>query len=118
MNDTHDDAGSMLDDDVPLGEFLDEQLARAKDMEHVETNEIIETDEVLETENVETPIRHKPLSASWERRSPDLSACDPRRGFVSGPVRPIFTSKHSRPSRGAEPCEVPSLARGRASRGG
>ena len=40
------------------------------------------------------------LSASWERGSPNLPACSPRRGSTSGPVRPIFTSKHSRPSRG------------------
>ena len=56
MNDPHDDASTMLDDDVPLGEFLDEQLARAKDIENVETDEITETDEVLETKNYETPI--------------------------------------------------------------
>ena len=28
MNDTYDDANTLLDDDVPLGEFLDEQIAR------------------------------------------------------------------------------------------
>ena len=28
MNATHDDASTLLDDDVPLGEFLDEQIAR------------------------------------------------------------------------------------------
>ena len=45
----------------------------------------------------------KRLSAFWERGSPDLPACGPRRGSSSGLVRPIFTSKHSRPSRGAKP---------------
>ena len=40
------------------------------------------------------------LSAFWERGSPDLPACGPWRGSTSGPVRPIFTNKHSRPSRG------------------
>ena len=49
MIDTHDDSSIFLDDNVPLGEFLDEKLARAKDIENVETNEIIETNEVLET---------------------------------------------------------------------
>ena len=29
MNATHDDASTLLDDGVPLGEFLDEQIARA-----------------------------------------------------------------------------------------
>ena len=38
------------------------------------------------------------LSASWERGCPDLPACGPRRGSTSGPVQPIFTSKHSSPS--------------------
>src|SRR3989337_808142 len=51
-NATHDDASTLLDDNMPLGEFLDEQIARAKDIENAETDEIIETDEVLET-----PIR-------------------------------------------------------------
>ena len=51
MNDPHDDAGSMLDDDVPLGEFLEEQLATAKHIENAET------DQILETRNLETPIR-------------------------------------------------------------
>ena len=46
MNATHDDASTLLDDNMPLGEFLDEQLARAKNIEHAET------DEVLESENL------------------------------------------------------------------
>ena len=57
MNDVYDDASTLLDDNVPLGEFLDEQLARTKAFENAETNEIVETDEELETENLETPIR-------------------------------------------------------------
>ena len=43
------------------------------------------------------------MSAFWEWGSPDLPACGPRRGSSSGLLRPIFTSKHSRPSRGAKP---------------
>ena len=50
MNDAYDDASTLPDDNVPLGEFLDEQIARAKDIENAQTDEIIETDEVLETE--------------------------------------------------------------------
>ena len=38
LHDTYDETTSMLDTTVPLGEFLDEQLARARE------NEIIETD--------------------------------------------------------------------------
>ena len=51
MNATHDDASTLLDDDVPLGEFLDEQIAR------VRQHDIVETDDELETENLETPTR-------------------------------------------------------------
>ena len=36
---------------VPLGEFLDEQIAR------VRQHDIVESDDELETENLETPIR-------------------------------------------------------------
>ena len=64
MHDAYDDTTVLLDNTVPLGEFLDEQLARAKDIENAETDEIIETDEVLETENLETPIR--PSSPRYE----------------------------------------------------
>ena len=59
MNDIYDDASTLLDDNVPLGEFLDEQLARTKAFESGETG-IVETDEELETENLETPIRNSP----------------------------------------------------------
>ena len=37
MNATHDDASTLLDDDVPLGEFLDEQIARVRQHDIVET---------------------------------------------------------------------------------
>ena len=41
MNDAYDDASTLLDnDDVPLGEFLDEQLARARENEIIETENI------------------------------------------------------------------------------
>jgi hypothetical protein len=51
MYDAYDDASTTLEDNVPLGEFLDEQIARAKDIENAET------DEIFETENYEIPIR-------------------------------------------------------------
>ena len=51
MNDAHDDASTLLDnDDVPLGEFLDEQIARV--IQHD-----VESDDELETETPETPAR-------------------------------------------------------------
>ena len=50
MDNAYDDASTLLDDNVPLGEFLDEQIARAKE------NEITEIDEISESTNLETPI--------------------------------------------------------------
>jgi len=51
MNPTYDDASTLLDDDGPLGDFLNEQIAR------VRQHDIVETDDELETENLETPAR-------------------------------------------------------------
>ena len=48
---------TLLDDNLPLGEFLDEQLTRAKDIENAEADDISETAEIIETGNFETPIR-------------------------------------------------------------
>ena len=42
VHDTYDETTSMLDTTVPIGEFLDEQLARARE------NEIVETDNIDE----------------------------------------------------------------------
>ena len=65
MNYAIDDASTMLDDNVPLGEFLDEQIARAKENETTETDEIAETDEAYETDDdYETPI--SPSSPRFE----------------------------------------------------
>ena len=45
MDDTYDDASTLLDDnDVPLGNFLDEQIAR------VIQHDVVESDDELETE--------------------------------------------------------------------
>ena len=38
MNDIYDDASTLLDDNVSLGEFLDEQIARVRQHEIVETD--------------------------------------------------------------------------------
>ena len=50
MHDTYDETTSMLDTTVPLGEFLDEQLARARE------NEIIETDNIDERDDEDSPL--------------------------------------------------------------
>ena len=45
MHDTYDETTSMLDTTVPLGEFLDEQIARARGKEIIETDYIDESDD-------------------------------------------------------------------------
>ena len=49
MHDNYDETTSMLDTTVPLGEFLDEQLARVRE------NEIIETDNIDESDDEDSP---------------------------------------------------------------
>ena len=53
MNATQDDASTLLDDDVPLGEFLDEQIARVRE------NEITETDNIDESDDEDSPPRYE-----------------------------------------------------------
>ena len=50
MHDAYDDTTSLLDNNVPLGEFLDEQLARVRE------NEIIETDNIDESYDEDSPL--------------------------------------------------------------
>ena len=45
MHDAYDDTTSLLDNTVPLGEFLDEQLARVRENEITKTNDINESDD-------------------------------------------------------------------------
>ena len=45
MHDTYDETTSMLDNTMPLGEFLDEQLARAREIENIESNDTDESDD-------------------------------------------------------------------------
>ena len=49
MHDAYDDTTSLLDNNVPLGEFLDEQLARVRE------NEIIEIDDINESGDEDSP---------------------------------------------------------------
>ena len=52
VDNAYDDASTLLDnDDVSLGEFLDEQIAR------VIQDDVVESDDELETESPETPAR-------------------------------------------------------------
>ena len=45
MHDTYDETTSMLDTTVPLGEFLDEQLARVRESENIESDNTNESDD-------------------------------------------------------------------------
>ena len=56
MHDTYDETTSMLDTTVPLGEFLDEQLARARENEIIETDNIDESDDEGSPPNYELPV--------------------------------------------------------------
>ena len=53
MHDAYDDTTALLDNTVPLGEFLDEQLARVRE------NEITETDDIIETKDYDSPPRYE-----------------------------------------------------------
>ena len=50
MHDTYDETTSMLDTAMPLGEYLDEQLARARE------NEILETDYIDDSDDEASPV--------------------------------------------------------------
>ena len=50
MHDTYDETTSMLDTTMPLGEFLDEQLARVRENEIIETDNIDESDDEISWE--------------------------------------------------------------------
>ena len=53
----HDETTSMRDTILPLGEFLDEQLARVRENENIETNNIDESDDEDSSPNkYESPV--------------------------------------------------------------
>ena len=56
MHDTYDETTSMLDTTVPLSEFLDEQIARAREKEIIETNYIDESDDEDSPPRYELPV--------------------------------------------------------------
>ena len=55
MHDAYDDTTTLLGNAVPLGEFLDEQIARVNDIGNAESDHIFETDEIIKPKNFETP---------------------------------------------------------------
>ena len=77
MHDTYDETTSMLDNTVPLGEFLDEQLSRVRE------NEIIETDNIDESDDEDSPPRYElPVVPEGyvmdEETARDFLACNDR----------------------------------------
>ena len=45
MHDTYDETTSVCDTTLPLGQFLDEQLARAREIENIESDDTDESDD-------------------------------------------------------------------------
>ena len=77
MHDAYDDTTSLLDNTVPLGEFLGEQLARVRE------NEITETDDIIEIEDYDSPPRYELPKVSEgyimdEETGRDFLACNDR----------------------------------------
>ena len=77
MHDAYDETTSMLDNTVPLGEFLNEQLPR------VSENEIIETDNIDESDDEDSPPRYELLIIHEdyvmdEETARDFLACNDR----------------------------------------
>jgi len=77
MHDSYDETTSMLDNIVSLGEFLDEQLARVRE------NEIIETDNINESDDEDSPPRYELPDVPEgyvmdEETARDLLACKDR----------------------------------------
>ena len=83
MHDTYDETTSMLDTTVPLGEFLDEQLARARENEIIETDNIDESDDEDSPPNYELPdvpegyVMDHPLDCRQDQDVTVLGECVP-----------------------------------------
>ena len=56
LHDTYDETTSMLDNTVPLGEFLDEQLARVRENEIINDDMIDDSDDESSPPNYEFPV--------------------------------------------------------------
>ena len=77
MHDTYDETTSMLDTTVPLGEFLDEQLARARENEIIETDNIDESDDEGSPNKYELPVVPESYVMDEETKR-DFLACNDR----------------------------------------
>ena len=77
MHDTYNETTSMLDTTVPLGEFLDEQLARARENEIIETDNIDESDDEDSPPTYELPVVPEGYVMD-EETARDFLACNDR----------------------------------------
>ena len=77
MHDTYDETTSMLDTTMPLGEFLDEQLARARENEIIETHNTGESDYEGSPNKYEFPVVPEGYVMD-EETARDFLACNDR----------------------------------------
>ena len=77
MNATHDDASTLLDDNVPLGEFLDEQLARVRENEIIEDAIIDDSDDKSSPNDYELPVVPEGYVMN-EEAAREIFACNDR----------------------------------------
>ena len=77
LHDTYDETNSMLDTTIPLGEFLDEQLARVRENEIIETNNIDESDDEDSPPRYDLPVVPEGYVMD-EETARDFLACNDR----------------------------------------
>ena len=77
MHDTYDETTSILDTTVPLGEFLDEQLARVRESENIESDNNDESDDEDSPPKYEYPVVPEGYVMD-EETARDFLACNDR----------------------------------------
>ena len=77
MHDTYDETTSMLDTTVPLGEFLDEQLARVRGNENIEEPIIDDSDDEHSPNDYVLPVVPKGYVMN-EKAAMEILACNDR----------------------------------------
>ena len=73
----YDETTSMLDNTVPLGEFLDEQIAKVRESANVETDDIYESGDATTPNKYELPVVPEGYVMD-EETARDLLACNDR----------------------------------------
>ena len=77
MHDAYDETTSLLDNIVPLGEFLDEQLAKVRENEIIETYNVDESDDEDSPNKYELPVVPEGYVMD-EETARDFLACNDR----------------------------------------